>query len=73
MKSSLNSEIYATHLRSFTGSFCDIAQPYKLLTSHYLRYDYFLFLSYSFIYLLLDFVYLRVTYFPFNSFFDYIK
>ena len=39
MKSSLNSEVSSTHSKTPTGSFCAIAQPYKLLTSQYLRYD----------------------------------
>ena len=44
-----------THLKSFTGNFSDIAPPYKLFTSQYLRYDDFLFLSQSLMYLLLAF------------------
>ena len=45
MKSSLNSEISLTHLNSFTGNICDIAHPYKLFTSRYLRHHDSLFLS----------------------------
>ena len=45
MKSSLNEEVSSIHSKLFTGSFCDIAQPYKLFTSQYLTYDDSLFLS----------------------------
>ena len=45
----------------FTGSFCDIGQPYKLFTSQYSRYNNSLFLSCSFIYLLLAFAYRWIT------------
>ena len=71
MKSSLNSEISSTHLKSFTGNFCDIDQPYKLFTSHYLRYDNSLFVSYSVIYLLLALSINKVTYSPSNSFLNH--
>ena len=49
MKSSLNSENSATHLKSFTGNFCDIAEPYKLFIFQYLRFDSLLVLSHYFI------------------------
>ena len=39
MKSSLNREVSSIHSKLFAGSFCDIAQPYKSFTSHYLRHD----------------------------------
>ena len=52
-----SSNVYSNHLKPITGKFCDIAHPYKLLTSQYLRYDDYLFLK-SFIYLLLTFTYL---------------
>ena len=35
----------STHLNQFRGNFCDIAQPYKLFTVEYLRYENSLFLS----------------------------
>ena len=57
MKSSLNSDVPSTHLKLPKGNFWDIAHPYKLFTSKYLRYDYFLFMSWSFMYLLLAFGY----------------
>ena len=56
-KSSLNLEVSLIHSKLFTGSFCNIAQPHKLFTSQYLRYDDSLFLSEAFLYLLLAFVY----------------
>ena len=36
---------YEIHSKLFTGSFCDIARPYKLFPSQYLRYGDYLFLS----------------------------
>ena len=45
MKFSLNLEVSSIHLKLLTGSICDIAQPYKLFTAPYLRYDDSLFLS----------------------------
>ena len=39
MKSSSNSEISTTHLKSLTGNLCDISQPYKLFISQHLIYD----------------------------------
>ena len=57
IKSSLNWEISSIHANLFTESFCDIAQPYKLFKSKYLRYGDYLFLFQSFIFLLLVFAY----------------
>ena len=45
MKSSLNLTVSLIHSKLFTGSFCNISQPYKLYTSQYLRYDDSLFYS----------------------------
>ena len=45
MKSSLNSDVPSTHLKLPKGNFWDIAHPYKLFTSNYLRYDDSLFMS----------------------------
>ena len=42
-----------TSLKSPTGNFCNIAYRYKLFMAQCLRYDYSLFLSKSFMYLLL--------------------
>ena len=56
----LNWEVSSTHSKPFTGSFFHITQPYKLIASQYLRYDHSLFLSCSFIYLLLTFVHLLI-------------
>ena len=39
MNISLNLDKFFTHLKPFTGNFCDIAYPYKLLASKYVRYD----------------------------------
>ena len=39
MKSLLNGEVPLIHSNLVNGNFCDIAQPYKLFTSQYLRYD----------------------------------
>ena len=38
MKSSLNWEVSSIHSKSLTGSFWEIAQPYKLFTFQYQRY-----------------------------------
>ena len=57
MKLSLNLEVSSIYSKLSTGSFCDIAHPYKLFTSQYQRYDDYLFLSWSFMYLLLTFTY----------------
>ena len=35
MKSSLNQEVSFIQSKLFSGSFCDIADPYKLFTSQY--------------------------------------
>ena len=56
-KSSLNWEVSLIHWSLFTASSCDFAQPCKLFTFQNLRYKDSLFLSYSFIYLLLAFAY----------------
>ena len=45
MKSLLNSDGSSTHLKLPKGNLLDIAYPYKLFTSQYLKYDDFLFLS----------------------------
>ena len=45
MKSSLSGEVYSIHRTLFTGSYCDIGKPYKLVTSQYLRSEDSLFLS----------------------------
>ena len=45
MKSSLSGEVYSIHRTLFTGSYCDIGKPYKLVTSQYLTYEDSLFLS----------------------------
>ena len=38
-KFSLNWEVSSIHSNLFTGSFCNIAQPYKLFKCQYLSYD----------------------------------
>ena len=61
MKSSLNWDRSFTHSKQFTGSFWDIAHPYKLLAPKYARYDdaVFLYIFYIFfIYLLFALAYL---------------
>ena len=45
MKSSLNLKVSLINPKLFNGSFCDIAQPYELFSSRYLKYDDSLFLS----------------------------
>ena len=65
----LSWEKSSIHSKLFTGSFCDIAHPYKLFTSQYLallnrvnylhpnKYDDSIFLLWYLIYLLLAFAY----------------
>ena len=45
MKLSLNFNKCFTHLKPFIGSFCDIAHPYKLFASKYMRYVVMIILS----------------------------
>ena len=37
--------MFSTHLKSFTGNFFDIADPYELFATQYFRFDSSLFLS----------------------------
>ena len=57
MQSLLDWHVFLSHLKPFTGNFCDIAHSYKLFTYQYFRYHHFLFLSKSFRHLLLAFTY----------------
>ena len=66
MKSLFHWDVSSTHLKSFTGTFCDIVHPFKLYMSQYVRYDYLKylniwFLSQFFMYLLLPFTYLWIA------------
>ena len=74
MKSSFKWEVTSIHSNLVSRSFYDIAQPYKLYVSQYLRDDDSLFLSYSFIHWLLPFTFYilmnNVTYFL-SVFFNY--
>ena len=58
MKRSLNFNNLFTHLKPFTGNFWDIAHPYKLFASKYMRYDDMILLPQFFIYLLFALAYL---------------
>ena len=60
MKSSLNSKVFFIHAKWFSGSFCDIIQPYKLLKSQYWIYDDSSFSLLSFMYLLLALAYQKM-------------
>ena len=44
IKFSLNWNISSIYLKSLTGDFCDIADPYRLFTFQYLRHDDFFFI-----------------------------
>ena len=56
MKSSSNWDVFSNHLKPFLGRFCDNAHQYRLFTYQYFKF-YSLFLSWSFMYLLLAFTY----------------
>ena len=53
IKSSLNWKVSFIQSKLFTGSFCDIAQPYKLFTCQHWIYCDYIFSSQSLMYLLL--------------------
>ena len=57
MKSSSNWDVPSIYLKLVKGNFWKIAHPYELFTFQYIRYDNSLFLSQSFLYLLLAFWY----------------
>ena len=61
IKHSLNLWMFSSHSKPFTGTFWDIAHPYKLFASKYISYDDSMLLSWFFIYPLFALVYLCIA------------
>ena len=65
MKSLLNWNVSSIYSKLFNRSFCNIARPYKLTTSQYLRYDGSLFLWKPFMHFLLALAYQWIAWYIF--------